>query len=91
LIRLHGLEPGRDIEIAYSGLRAGEKLYEEIFYDAETVSLTQVDGVMSAVEALPSWADLSGRVEALVEAAMARDETGVLTLLRDLVPEFRRA
>jgi FlaA1/EpsC-like NDP-sugar epimerase len=91
LIRLHGLEPGRDIEIAYSGLRAGEKLYEEIFYDAETVSRTKVDGVMSAVEALPSWADLSGRVEALVEAALARDETRVLSLLRDLVPEFRRA
>jgi hypothetical protein len=43
------------------------------------------------VEALPSWADLSERVEALVEAALARDETRVLSLLRDLVPEFRRA
>jgi O-antigen biosynthesis protein WbqV len=91
LIRLHGLEPGRDIEIAYSGLRPGEKLYEEIFYGAETVSQTVVDGVMSAAEALPSWAELGGRIDALGAAAMARDEARVLTLLNELVPEFRRA
>ena len=90
LIRLHGLEPGRDIEIAYSGLRPGEKLYEEIFYSAETVTSTGVDGVMSAVEALPSWHDLGGRIEALGAAATARDEARVLALLAELVPEFRR-
>ena len=91
LIRLHGLEPGRDIEIAYSGLRPGEKLYEEIFYGEETVTPTTVDGVMSAVEPLPSWRDLGERIEALGAAAMARDEARVLALLNDLVPEFRRA
>jgi FlaA1/EpsC-like NDP-sugar epimerase len=90
LIRLHGLEPGRDIEIRYSGLRPGEKLYEEIFYGAETVAPTTVDGVMSAVEALPSWAELGGRIEALGAAATARDEARVLALLKALVPDFRR-
>ncbi len=90
LIRLHGLEPDRDIKIAYSGLRPGEKLYEEIFYNAETVSPTTVDGVMSAVEALPSWAALEGRIEALGAAATARDEASVLALLTELVPEFQR-
>ncbi len=91
LIRLHGLEPGRDIEISYSGLRPGEKLYEEIFYGDETVAQTAVDGVMSAVEALPSWDQLGGRIEALGAAAMARDEGRVLVLLNELVPEFRQA
>jgi FlaA1/EpsC-like NDP-sugar epimerase len=90
LIRLHGLEPGRDIEITYSGLRPGEKLYEEIFYGDETVSPTRVDGVMSAVEAAPSWDDLGPRIEALGAAATARDEARVLALLTELVPEFRR-
>jgi O-antigen biosynthesis protein WbqV len=91
LIRLHGLEPGRDIEISYSGLRPGEKLYEEIFYGAETVTPTAADGVMSAVEALPSWAELGGRIEALGAAATARDEALTLSLLNALVPEFHRA
>jgi len=91
LIRLHGLEPGRDIEIAYSGLRPGEKRYEEIFYGAETVSPTEADGVMSAVEALPSWDELGARIEALAAAATARDEALTLRLLNELVPEFHRA
>ena len=90
LIHLHGLEPGRDIEIVYSGLRPGEKLYEEIFYGAETVAPTTVDGVMSAVEALPPWSALGGTIKALAEAATARDEAQVLVLLNQLVPEFRR-
>jgi O-antigen biosynthesis protein WbqV len=91
LIRLHGLEPGRDIAIAYAGLRPGEKLYEELFYSAETVSPTAVDGVMSAVEALPSWIELEGPIAALAAAATDRDEARVLTLLNELAPEFRRA
>jgi O-antigen biosynthesis protein WbqV len=90
MIRLHGLEPGRDIDITYSGLRPGEKLYEEIFYSAETVSPTAVDGVMSAVEALPSWAQLESRIQALGAAAMDRDEIRTLALLNELVPEFHR-
>ena len=91
LIRLHGLEPGRDMDIVYSGLRPGEKLYEEIFYGAETVSPTVVDGVMSAAEALPSWTDLEACIADLAAAATARDEARTLSLLTELVPEFRRA
>jgi len=91
LIRLHGLEPDRDISIVYEGLRPGEKLYEELFYSAETVSPTAVDGVMSAVEPLPGWAQLEAPIAALAAAATDRDEARVLTLLNELAPEFRRA
>jgi O-antigen biosynthesis protein WbqV len=91
LIRLHGLEPGRDIEIAYTGLRPGEKLYEEIFQSGEVVTPTAVEGVMSAVEPLAPWSVLGDRIDSLTAAAMARDEALTLTLLTDLVPEFRRA
>jgi O-antigen biosynthesis protein WbqV len=91
LIRLHGLDPGRDIKIVYTGLRPGEKLYEEIFYGAETVAPTPVDGVLSAVEALPAWSELEAGVEALEAAASGRDQDRVISLLKALVPTFQRA
>lgn len=40
LIRLHGYEPGRDIQIKYTGIRKGEKLYEELFYDPQNADRT---------------------------------------------------
>ncbi len=90
MIRLHGLRPGIDIEIAHTGLRPGEKLYEEIFYGAETVRPTGADGVLSAFDTLPPWRELEPRIEALKAAAEARDEAETLRLLRDLEPAFRQ-
>ena len=90
LIRLHGLRPGVDIEIVHTGLRAGEKLYEEIFYDAETVRPTTAAGVLSAFDTLPPWADLEPRIEALKAAAEARDKAETLRLLKALAPGFRQ-
>jgi len=91
MIRLHGLRPEVDIEIVHTGLRAGEKLYEEIFYDAETVRPTAADGVLSAFDTLPSWAALEPQITALRIAAEARDEHETLRLLGTLVTDFRRA
>ena len=90
LIALHGLEPDLDIEIVHTGLRPGEKLYEEIFYDAETVQPTGVDGVLAAIDARPSWEMLSTPLDALCAAAEARDEALTLHLLADLEPAFTR-
>ena len=41
LIRLHGYEPHKDIQIKYTGIRTGEKLYEELFYDPGHVDTTE--------------------------------------------------
>ena len=90
MIQLHGLQPGEDIEIVYTGLRPGEKLFEEIFYDAETVRPTEIDGVLSAYDPAPDWSDLAGPIDALLAAAVARDETRVLAELQALEPAFQR-
>ncbi|MHB8287619.1 MAG: UDP-N-acetylglucosamine 4,6-dehydratase family protein, partial [Caulobacteraceae bacterium] len=89
LIQLHGLRPQVDIDIEYSGLRPGEKLFEEIFYDAESVRQTRVDGVLAAFDPAPEWAVLAGPIADLLTAATARDETAVLRLLQALEPAFK--
>jgi O-antigen biosynthesis protein WbqV len=88
MIRLHGLRPEQDIAIRYTGLRPGEKLSEEIFYGAETVRPTEADGVLAAKDQAPDWASLSPMLDALIAAAAARDEAGVLAALKRLEPAF---
>ncbi len=90
MIQLHGLRPDHDIAIEYVGLRPGEKLFEEIFYDAETVRPTGVDGVLCAYDDAPSWAELEAPLQALMQAAAARDEAAVISRLQALEPAFRR-
>jgi O-antigen biosynthesis protein WbqV len=89
LIRLHGLTPDRDIAITYTGLRPGEKLTEEIFYDAESVRPTAADGVLAAHDPAPDWARLEPELRALIAAAERRDEAAVLAGLQRLEPAFR--
>jgi O-antigen biosynthesis protein WbqV len=89
VIRLHGLRPDKDIQIIHTGLRPGEKLYEEIFYPAEDVRETAADGVLAARAEARAWADLDAPVQALLAAAGRRDRTEALAMLKGLVPEFR--
>ncbi len=90
MIQLHGLRPDQDIAIEYVGLRPGEKLFEEIFYDAETVRPTGVDGVLCAYDDAPAWTALEAPLAALMQAAAARDEPAVIARLQALEPAFRR-
>jgi len=90
MILLHGLRPDKDIAITYTGLRPGEKLFEEIFYAAEAVQRTDADGVFSAYERPADWADLVEPVESLISAAWARDDAETIRRLSLLVPEFVR-
>lgn len=88
LIRLHGKEPDRDIPIAYIGLRPGEKLHEEIFYAAEDVAPTGVEGVLTARADAVEADRLMAGVEDLLAAASARDEAATLARLKVLEPAF---
>jgi FlaA1/EpsC-like NDP-sugar epimerase len=89
LIRLSGLEIGTDIEIQFTGIRPGEKLYEEMFFTAEYVVPTEHGKVLRARNgALPEG--LMRRVETLLNLATKGDsEPEIRRLLRGLVPDFR--
>lgn len=89
LIRLSGLEVDRDIEIKFTGVRPGEKLYEELFFGVEVAAPTRHPKVLSSRQA-----DLPAGVEPLVAAleaaaAGAGDEPALRRLLRDLVPDYQ--
>jgi len=89
LIRLSGLTVGTDIEIKFTGMRPGEKLYEEMFFSAENVLTTDHPKVLRARNGiLPEG--IMRRIEGLVHAAEAEHPDDELRLLlRSLVPDFR--
>ncbi len=88
LIRLSGLEMGRDIEIHFSGVRPGEKLYEELFFGREFAEPTSHPKVLRAKHAeLP--AGTMTAIDDLVErAAKGAGDEELRERLRHLVPDY---
>ena len=91
LIRLSGLEEGVDIEIEYTGIRPGEKLYEEVFFGDEDVRQTEHPKVIRAVSEEPSEA-LDGPIGELIRLAsmVPNDAARLRAAIIDLVPDFIR-
>ena len=87
LIRLSGFEPGEDIAIAFTGLRPGEKLHEQLLSESEETLPTRYEKIrLVRAEAAPS---LEKGLRGLRDAVESRDERQVLRLMQELVPEFR--
>jgi len=88
MIRLSGMEPGHDIEIIFTGLRPGEKLYEELFHDQEALVGTSHPRIMLSGSRQADWQQLQDVLGRLGEACVSRDVEQVRFLLKELVPEF---
>ncbi|HET9224953.1 MAG TPA: polysaccharide biosynthesis protein, partial [Roseiflexaceae bacterium] len=89
MIRLSGLEVGRDIAIVFSGLRPGEKLFEELFISGEEYQSTRHEKIFIASNASTFVPErLESYIHALALAAEHNDRTAILRGLHDLVPEF---
>jgi FlaA1/EpsC-like NDP-sugar epimerase len=89
LIRLSGLEEGRDIDIVFTGMRPGEKLFEELFVTGEVYHRTRHDKIFIAGNAsafVPP--QLNEQIDALVQAAQRHDPTAITHVLRELIPEY---
>ncbi len=88
LIRLAGLEEGKDIKIEYSGLRPGEKLFEELLTAEEGVSATRNKKIFIARPEVVDEDFIDAHTTALIEAADAGNRTRIINLLREAIPAF---
>jgi FlaA1/EpsC-like NDP-sugar epimerase len=89
MIRLSGLKPYEDIEISFSGLRPGEKLFEELLLAGEGIKPTGHKKIMVARAELCDWNTLNRQIEDLYEATRTLDTQLIVTILEEIVPEFR--
>jgi FlaA1/EpsC-like NDP-sugar epimerase len=92
LIELSGLEVGRDVDIVYTGLRPGEKLFEELFVEGEEYSPTRHEKIFVSHNGDPSAArkmNLEQVVKELIVLAQQGDDVQVRNKLREIVNEYQ--
>jgi FlaA1/EpsC-like NDP-sugar epimerase/EAL domain-containing protein (putative c-di-GMP-specific phosphodiesterase class I) len=89
LIRLSGYELGKDIDIVFTGLRPGEKLFEELFIPGETYDKTEHEKILILGNASRIVREnIEQDIEALCQAAYRNDANLIVFLLEQLVPEY---
>lgn len=89
LIRLSGKRPGEDIKIEYTGLRPGEKLYEELFHESEKLAGTTHPKILLANSRSMDFTELEQCLDQLGAACEADDINAIYDLLCRLVPEHQ--
>ena len=90
MIRLAGLKPDEDIEIRFTGLRPGEKLFEELFHGKEPASPTGYPGLLMAHPRTADPAIVGRAIDEIAAACRGNQPRLALTLLSRLIPEFDR-
>ncbi len=88
MIRLAGLRPDVDVAIRFTGLRPGEKLFEELFHGKERPEPTGFEGLLMASPRVTDPAVLASAIAALEAAAAANDASAARAILSRMVPEF---
>ncbi|MGC8780323.1 MAG: polysaccharide biosynthesis protein, partial [Anaerolineae bacterium] len=92
LIELSGLKVGRDIDIAFTGLRPGEKLFEELFVPGEDYVRTVHEKIFVARNGAANAAcciGLDAAVDRLIAVAECGDRPAIVQAVQELVPEYR--
>lgn len=88
MIRLSGKVPGDDIDIVYTGLRPGEKLYEELFHAKEALQTTPHEKILLARHRDVDWQQLTELLDGMVIACNECNEDELRKLLGEMVPEW---
>lgn len=89
MIKLSGFEPNIDIKIIYTGLRPGEKLYEELLSDDAKTLPTHNEKIMISKDPSMVFSEIESMVNLVTKAAIKRDKVEVVRILKTIVPEFR--
>ncbi len=93
LIRLYGYEPDKDIKIVYTGMRPGEKLYEELFTNTEEMAATIHKRIfISQKEMDNTYIDIHKTIETMIlkNAFLHRaTTTDIIRILSDIIPEYK--
>lgn len=88
MIMLSGLKPGRDIDIVFTGLRDGEKLFEELLAQSENTIPTHHSKIMIAKVRESEYTEISSFVELFNDLVTDKNELKMVALMKELVPEF---
>ena len=89
MIKLSGLEPHVDIKIIYTGLRPGEKLYEELLSDDATTMPTHHEKILISKDPTMDYRNIEKYCNHIVKAALRREKVEVVQILKEIVPEFK--
>ncbi len=89
VIRLHGLEPDKDIPVVYVGMRPGEKLNEELFSGREPSQATAHHKIFKVPAPAETTPGLDEKVAKLIRQAVDMDDLAIRHTLREVVPEYQ--
>lgn len=89
MIKLSGFEPETDIKIIFTGLRPGEKLYEELLSDDAKTLPTSHEKILISKDPVMEFSDIETAVNEVVSSASHHDKVKVVMLLKDIVKDFK--
>jgi FlaA1/EpsC-like NDP-sugar epimerase len=89
MIKLSGLELNKDIEIVFTGLRDGEKLFEELLNDSENTIPTHHQKILKAKVSEIRYEKINSYIDLLEDLIKDKNELKVVALMKDIVPEYK--
>ncbi len=88
MIMLSGLTLGKDIQIVYTGLRPGEKLFEELLNNQENTIPTHHPKIMIAKVQQTDAAEISNAVDSIIKQLTEQDNYSLVKKMKDIVPDY---